>query len=175
MSKSKAFKSFAAIIFLVSMGKMFQGLEEKIKSVLSKKQKKNIAVFVDGPNILRKEFGINLEDVTKALKPLGEIKIGRVFLNQFASQKLIEAIVNQGFETIVTTGDTDVSMAVDITETAFSPVVDAIAVVTRDSDFLPSIIKAKREGKEIIVVLVDEQAAVALKNSADKLIILQKR
>ncbi|MDO8628085.1 MAG: TIGR00288 family NYN domain-containing protein [Candidatus Diapherotrites archaeon] len=157
------------------MAKLFQELQDRLNSVISKKQKRNIAVFVDGPNILRKEFGINLEDVTKALKPFGEIKIGRVFLNQFASQKLIEAIVNQGFETIVTTGDTDVSMAVDITETAFSPIIDAIAVVTRDSDFLPAIIKAKREGKEIIVVLVDEQAAVALKNSADKLIVLPKR
>jgi uncharacterized protein (TIGR00288 family) len=134
-----------------------------------------LAVFVDGPNILRKEFSIDLQEVKKALQPFGIIKVGKVFLNQFASQKLVEACVNQGFESIVTVGDVDVAMAVDATETIFNSAIDSIVWVTRDSDFLPSVVKAKRYGKETIVVLVDESAAAALKNTADILIVLKSK
>lgn len=149
---------------------------DKVRKRLSKdKEEKNIAVFVDGPNILRKELEINLEDITKAVREYGNIKIGKVFLNQYASNKLVEAVVNQGFESIITVGDVDVSMAVDATEAIFEPSVDVIALVTRDSDFLPSIIKAKRYGKETIVVLAEEASAIALKNTADHVIILGRR
>ncbi|HIH21926.1 MAG: TIGR00288 family NYN domain-containing protein [Candidatus Diapherotrites archaeon] len=140
----------------------------------SGKPGKRLAVFVDGPNILRKEFSIDLREVKKSLAPFGQIKVGRVFLNQFASQKLVEACNNQGFESIITVGDVDVAMAVDATETIFNPMIDGIVWVTRDSDFLPSLIKAKRYGKDTIVVLVDESAAAALKNSADFVVVLKK-
>lgn len=39
---------------------------------------------------------------------------------------------------------------------------------------MPAIVKAKRYGKETIVVLVDEAAAAALKNTADTVIVLGK-
>jgi len=156
---------------------LFDGVRDRLKSVVPHKKEKgkNIAVFVDGPNILRKELGIDLEDVTKVLKNFGEIKIGKVFLNQYASNKLVEACVNQGFESVITVGDVDVSMAVEALESVFNPNIDVIAMVTRDSDFLPSIIKAKRYGKETIVVLAEEASAIALKNTADHIVILEKK
>jgi uncharacterized protein (TIGR00288 family) len=156
---------------------LFDGVKDRLKSVVPQKKEKgkNIAVFVDGPNILRKELGIDLEDVTKVLKNFGEIKIGKVFLNQYASNKLVEACVNQGFESVITVGDVDVSMAVEALESVFNPNIDVIAMVTRDSDFLPSIIKAKRYGKETIVVLAEEASAIALKNTADHIVILEKK
>ncbi|RLG71193.1 MAG: TIGR00288 family NYN domain-containing protein [Candidatus Iainarchaeum archaeon] len=147
---------------------------EKLKKKLIKSEKKNLAVFVDGPNILRKELKINLQDISDALKKLGKIKIARAYLNQYATDKLVEACANQGYEPIIVVGDVDVYMAVDATEACFNPNIDAIAFVTRDSDFLPALIKAKRNGKETIVVLVEEASAVALKNTADKVIILHK-
>ncbi len=154
---------------------MFESVKKKLQEVISlQKKSKSIAVFVDGPNILRKELGINLEDITKAVKKFGVIKIGKVFLNQYASNKLVEAVVNQGFESIITVGDVDVAMAVEVTETIFNPSIEVIAVVTRDSDFLPSIVKAKQYGKETIVVLAEEASAVALKNTADQVIVLGK-
>ena len=156
---------------------MLDGVKDRLKSVVPKKGEKgkNIAVFVDGPNILRKELGIDLEDVTNVLNNFGNIKIGKVFLNQCASNKLVEACVNQGFESVITVGDVDVSMAVEALEAVFNPNIDVIAMVTRDSDFLPSIIKAKRYGKETIVVLAEEASAIALKNTADHIIILEKK
>ncbi len=139
-----------------------------------KRKDKSIAVFIDGPNILRKELQIDLNEVKKVLGQFGQIKIGKVFLNKYASNKLIEAVVNQGFEPITTVGDVDVSMAVDATEVIFNPAIELIAFVTRDSDFLPAVIKAKRYGKDTVVILGEEASAAALKNTADHVIILGK-
>ncbi len=147
-------------------------LKKRIGKVAKKRKQKNIAVFVDGPNILRKELGIDMESIKKVLEKHGNLKIARVFLNQFASNKLVEAVVNQGFESILTVGDIDVAMASDATEAVFNKAIHAIAFVTRDSDFLPAIMKAKRYGKETIVVLTEEASAAALKNTADVVIVL---
>ncbi|MDD3159919.1 MAG: TIGR00288 family NYN domain-containing protein [Candidatus ainarchaeum sp.] len=136
-------------------------------------REKRLAVFVDGPNLLRKEFGIDLDLIKKESLKFGVIKIGKVYLNQFASNKLVEAVVNQGFEPIITTTDVDVSMACDATETIFNENIDTFIFVTRDSDFLPALIKAKNKGKETIAMLSEEMSAAALKNTADKVVILK--
>ena len=147
-------------------------VKKKIGKVIKKEKGRNIAVFVDGPNILRKELGIDLETIKQVLEKHGNLKIARVFLNQFASNKLVEAVVNQGFETALTVGDVDVAMASDATEAVFNKAIHSIAFVTRDSDFLPAIMKAKRYGKQTIVVLAEEASAAALKNTADVVIVL---
>ena len=147
-------------------------IKNKLKQLFGHGEKK-LAVFVDGPNLLRKEFGINLEMIKKEASKNGSIKIGRVYLNQFASNKLVEAVVNQGFEPIITTTDVDVAMACDATETVFNEEIDAIVFATRDSDFLPALIKAKNKGKETIAIMSEEMSASALKNTADKVIFLK--
>ena len=153
---------------------MLKGVREKIRKFAAKKSKGNLAVFIDGPNILRKEFSVDLLQIKRLLEEFGNVKISRVFLNQYASNKLVEAVVNQGFEIVTTIGDIDTSMIADAVEAVFNPNIHTIALVTRDSDFLPAIVKAKRYGKDTIVVLADEAAAAALKNNADHVIILQK-
>ncbi|MDO8634153.1 MAG: TIGR00288 family NYN domain-containing protein [archaeon] len=153
---------------------MFEKMRNKLRAASRADKPKNMAVFVDGPNILRKEFNIDLSQVKRSVSKFGKIKIGRVFLNQYASTKLVEAVVNQGFESIITVGDIDVSMAADAVEAIYNPAIDAIVFVTRDSDFLPAIVKAKRNGKETIVVLVEEASAASLKNNADHVVFLKK-
>ncbi len=155
---------------------MLEGFKAKvgIKDKGLKRASKNIAVFVDGPNILRKELGIDLKDVKAALAPFGQVKIGKVFLNQFASDKLVEAVVNQGFESIITVGDIDVAMAVEATEAVFNPNIGVIAFVSRDTDFWPAIVKAKRYGKDTVVVLAEESSGAALKNTSDFVVFLKK-
>jgi uncharacterized protein (TIGR00288 family) len=147
-------------------------LRKKLKSLLEHREKK-IAMFVDGPNLLRKEFGIDLGMIKKEAQKFGSIKIGRVYLNQFASNKLVEAVVNQGFEPIITTTDVDVAMACDATETVFNEAIDVMVFATRDSDFLPALIKAKNRGKETVAIMAEEMSASALKNTADKVIFLR--
>jgi len=153
---------------------LLDGMRDKFMKALKPKADKKLAVFVDGPNILRKELNIDLSDIRKNLKKFGKVKIGRVFVNQYASNKLLEAIVNQGFESIVTVGDIDVSMVADAVESIFNPEIDTVVFVTRDSDFLPAIVKAKRQGKETIVMLAEEMSAAALKNNADHVVVLGK-
>ena len=135
-----------------------------------KREDRRIGLLVDGPNILRNEFAIYLEDIRKILDDLGDIRVAKVFLNQFASQRLIEAISNQVFEVIVVTGDTDVRLGVDAMDIIYSDTVSAIALATRDADFLPVITKAKEHGKETIVIGADPGFSIALQNAADYVI-----
>lgn len=146
---------------------------ERLKNFLPKQAERRLAVFVDGPNLLRKEFGIDLEQIKREAQKFGSIKIGRVYLNQFASDKLVEAVVNQGFEPIISTTDIDVAMACDATETIFNKNIDTMVFATRDSDFLPALIKAKNRGKETVAMMAEEMSAAALKNTADKIVFLK--
>ena len=152
---------------------MFDKVKKNLGRVMPKKRLKNLAVFIDGPNILRKDLSIDLGDIKKAVKPYGKLRIAKVFLNQFASNKLVEAVANQGFEAVMTVGDIDVAMAVEATESIFNKNIQTIVFVSRDSDFLPAVVKAKRYGKETIVVLAEQSSAAALKNTADEVIVLK--
>lgn len=131
---------------------------------------KSIGLIIDGPNILRKEFGIKLEDIVEALERLGRIRVAKVVLNQYAPQGLIEAVVNQGLEPVIVAGDTDVRIAIEAMELIYNSDVDVIALATRDADFLPIIQEAKRKGKETIVIGTEPGFSVALQNAADYVI-----
>ena len=150
---------------------------KKIKDYLSKRrstQRKKIGVLVDGPNMLRKEFNTNLKEIRDILTEYGDIKIAKVFLNQYATDKLVEAIENQGFEPIVTSGDVDVRMAVEAMEMIYNDSIDVLALVTRDADFKAVLMKAMEMGKETIIVGAEPGFSTALKNSADIAIVLNE-
>ncbi|WP_297466554.1 TIGR00288 family NYN domain-containing protein [Thermococcus sp.] len=131
---------------------------------------KSIGLIIDGPNILRKELGIKLEDIIEALERIGRIRVAKVVLNQYAPQGLIEAVVNQGLEPVIVAGDTDVRIAIEAMELIYNSDVDVIALATRDADFLPIIQEAKRKGKETIVIGTEPGFSVALQNAADYVI-----
>ncbi|WEL19678.1 TIGR00288 family NYN domain-containing protein [Candidatus Nanohalococcus occultus] len=151
---------------------------ERVKSRVDNKP--NVAVYVDGPNVIRKEFDLDLDRLREEVEELGHLKIGKVFLNQYASEKLIEAIVSQGFEAALGLGgekdkesDVDVYMAVNAMEAVFNDSIDTVVIVTRDTDFLPVIQKAKEHGKKTVVVGMEPGFSTALKNAADKVIELE--
>jgi len=149
----------------------FKNSLEKIKKSFGEKPK--LAFFVDGPNMIRKEFNINLKDMKRRVEKYGRIVIGKVFLNQFASEKLIEAVANEGFETVIALGDpeqktdVDVSIAVHAMEAINNPDIEVIALASRDADFLPLIQKAKEKGKITVLVTVESGLAVSLKHASD--------
>lgn len=139
----------------------------------------NVALFVDGPNLLRKEFAIDLRELKKRASKYGRITIAKVFLNQFAPEKLIEAIINEGFESAISLAkaeesgeDIDVSLAIDVMETIFTRDVDIIAIASRDADFLPLIQRAKEHGKKVVVFGSEPGFSVSLQNAADYVEIL---
>ncbi|VVC03298.1 NYN domain protein [Candidatus Bilamarchaeum dharawalense] len=136
-----------------------------------KKEKLDIALLVDGPNILRKAFNVDLHELRKEISRFGNIRIAKIYLDQFASDKLIEAMVNQGFETEITTGDVDVTMAIEAMEYVLDKDVDIIALMTRDTDYLPVLRKAKARGKKTMIIATDVAFSAALRNTADRIII----
>ncbi|MFH1442982.1 MAG: TIGR00288 family NYN domain-containing protein [Candidatus Micrarchaeota archaeon] len=146
---------------------------DQIKEMVKKPKEKNIAALVDGPNMIRKELGIDLDKVKKKLQKYGKIKVAKVFLDQFASDKLIEAVTNQGYDVVIIPSDVDVALALEAAEYMFSPHIDTIAIVSRDSDFKPVLTKAKEHGKDTIVVGTEPDFSSALKNSADIVIDLR--
>jgi len=140
----------------------------------------NVAVFVDGPNVVRKEFELDLDGLRETVEDFGKIKVGKVFLNQYASDGLIEAIVSQGFEAELGLGgekakesDVDVYMATSAVETIFKDDIDTLVLVTRDTDFLPVIQKAKEHGKETVIIGMEPGFSTALKNAADQVVTLE--
>jgi len=138
-----------------------------------RKDKPDIALLVDGPNILRKALNIDLVAVKKELGKYGNIRVARMYLDQYASDKLIEAMVNQGFETITTTGDVDVTMAIEGMEYVLSDDIDVLALMTRDTDYRPVLVKAKARGKKTIIVATDVAFSAALRNTADVVLIFK--
>ncbi len=151
-----------------------EGITHYVGAVARKKRSKErrIGLLIDGPNILRKEFGINLDDVKAILDEMGDIRIGKVLLNQYASQGLIEAIANQGFDPIVVAGDIDVRMGIEAMEVIYNENVDTIALASRDADFLPILVKSKEYGKETIIIGAEPGFSIALQNAADTVIIM---
>lgn len=155
----------------ISLGKL-----QKIRSYISSRRtdRKKVGLLIDGPNMLRKEFNINLHEIREIINEYGDIKVARVFLNQYAGDKLVEAIENQGFEPIITSGDVDVRMAVEAMELIYNESIDALALVTRDADFKAVLKKAMEMGKETIIIGAEPGFSAALKNSADIAIVLNQ-
>jgi uncharacterized protein (TIGR00288 family) len=137
-------------------------------------EKPKIALFVDGPNMLRKEFMIDLRELKKSVLKYGRVVTAKVFVNQFAPEKLIEAIINEGFESVMILAeieaeknDIDVAMAIHATESAIAKDVQYIALATRDADYMPVIHMAKSYGKRVIVIGAEPGMSSGLQNAAD--------
>lgn len=133
-----------------------------------------IVLFVDGPNMLRKEFMIDLRELKKSVLKYGSVVIAKVFVNQFAPEKLIEAIINEGFESVMILAeveaeknDIDVAMAVAAVEAAITKDVEYVALATRDADYLPVIHMVKAYGKKVIVIGAEPGMSSGLMNAAD--------
>jgi len=145
-----------------------------VKMLRTKYEPENIALFVDGPNMLRKEFSIDLRELKKRVSRYGRLVMAKVFINQFAPEKLIEAIINEGFEPKVVLAtkedegnDVDVTLAVEAMEAILTKEIQIIALATRDADFLPLVQKAKEYGKKVIIFGAEPGFSSSLRNSAD--------
>ncbi len=139
-----------------------------------------VAVFVDGPNMIRDEFDVDLNVLRDTVESLGSLKVAKVFLNQHVSSKLVEAIMSQGFEPELGLGgekdresDVDVYMAVEAMDAVHNDTLDTVVLVTRDADFLPVIQKAKEHGKRTVVIGIDNGFSTALQNAADEVRMLE--
>jgi len=133
-----------------------------------------IALYVDGPNMLRKEFMIDLRELKKCIHKYGRVTIAKVFVNQFAPEKLIEAIINEGFEPMMILAeveaeknDVDVAVAIASVEAAIDKDVDYVAIATRDADYMPVVHMIKQHGKKVIIIGAEPGMSSGLQNGAD--------
>ncbi|WP_267640426.1 NYN domain-containing protein [Haloarchaeobius amylolyticus] len=132
-----------------------------------------VGVFVDGPNVLRDEFDVDLDDVREAARVEGDLVVTRLYLDEHATPGLIQAAEARGFEVVVTSGDVDVKLAIDATETAVSEAIDTLAVVSRDTDFKPVLETAGRHGVRTIAIAPGEYGrSDALQNAANDATVL---
>jgi len=127
--------------------------------------KLNIAVFVDYDNIeigvkstLRREFDVSLP--LNALKERGDIVAKFAYANwgrqEGATRSMAENAVQMVQRLPSPRGDkngADINLALDSLEMAFThPHVNAFAIVSGDSDFIPLVNKLKEYGKTVFVV-----------------------
>lgn len=127
--------------------------------------KQNIAVFVDYDNIeiglkttLRREFDVSL--CLDALKERGDIVAKFAYANwgrqEGAARQMAENAVQMVQRLPSPRGDKnggDINLALDALEMAFTHAhVNAFAIISGDSDFIPLVNKLKEYGKTVYVV-----------------------
>ncbi|GAD53174.1 hypotheical conserved protein [Halarchaeum acidiphilum MH1-52-1] len=134
-----------------------------------------VALFVDGPNVLRDEFDVDLDDVLAAAREEGRLVVSRLYLDEHATPGLIQAGEARGYDVRVTSGDVDVKLAVDATELVLSEHVDLLAVASRDTDFKPVLEKANENGVATLAIAPGEHGrSDALRNAADDALVLEE-
>ena len=132
-----------------------------------------VALFVDGPNVLREEFDVDLDDVREAATAAGRPATTRLYVDEHATPELIQAAEARGFEGIVTSGDVDVKLAVDLTRFAVEDRADVIAVASRDTDFKPAVETANAQGLRTLAIAPGEHGrSDALRNAAGESVTL---
>ncbi|PSQ31632.1 NYN domain-containing protein [Halobacteriales archaeon SW_6_65_46] len=126
-----------------------------------------VGVFVDGPNVFREEFDVDLNEVRETATAEGQLAVKRLYLDDGAPPELIRAAEARGFEVTVTSGDVDVKLAVDLTEFVATSSLDTVVVVSRDTDFKPAVEVANRRGLRTVAVAPGEHGrSDALANAA---------
>ncbi|SEW27967.1 NYN domain-containing protein [Halobacterium jilantaiense] len=132
-----------------------------------------VALFVDGPNVLREEFDVDLDDVRDAASEVGALAVTRLYLDEHATPSLIQAGEARGYDVRVTSGDVDVKLAVDATELVLDDGVDVLAVASRDTDFKPVFEQAERRGVRTLAIAPGEHGrSDALRHAATDAVVL---
>ena len=134
---------------------------------------RGVALFVDGPNVLRDEFDVDLDDVRAAAAEAGELVTARLYLDEHAPPGLIQAAEARGFQVVVTSGDVDVKLAVDLATFAAERRAATIAIASRDTDFKPALETANEYGLRTLAIAPGSHGrSDALPNSADEAVTL---
>jgi len=142
--------------------------------LLGRRRGVRVGLFVDGPNVLRDEFDVDLADVRAAAAGRGRLVMARLYLDEHASPGLIQAAEANGFEVVTTSGDVDVKLAVDATGAVCDGEVDLLAIASRDTDFKPVVEAAARRDVETFAIAPGEHGrSDALRTAAHDAVTLE--
>ena len=126
-----------------------------------------IALFVDGPNMLRDEFDVDLDDIREATAAKDRLATARLYVDEHATPGLIQAAEARGFEVVVTSGDVDVKLSVDATRFATEGRAKTLAIASRDTDFKPVLEVANSYGLATLAIApATHGRSDALRNAA---------
>lgn len=130
-------------------------------------QKTRVGLFVDGPNVLRGEFDVDLDDLREAGEANGFLAVRRLYVDEHATPGLIQAAEARGFDVVITSGDVDVKLAVDATASVVNEELDVLIVASRDMDFKPVVELAASQGVRTLALAPGEHGrSDALRNAA---------
>ncbi len=141
----------------------------RIPSFLRRSRSGTVIILVDGPNILRRVDGehMRLEDILEISSQLGKSRYAKVFLDKKAPEKLLQAIVNTGFEPVVVPTDIHVHMALEAMKGMHSKNVKTIVIASRHARCTPILRKAKENGLETCSIGFEPGFSIALQNASD--------
>ena len=143
-----------------------QTLREKLSG------ERKIAVLVDGPNFLRKVNGrqIKLEEIGEKIKDMGKTVVRKVLLNEFASEKLIQAVTNSGYEPIVSPYDIYITLSIEVMNILKqNSDLEAVIIASRHARITPILLKLKEKGIETAIIGFEPGFSVAAKKHSDKI------
>ncbi|QSG05692.1 NYN domain-containing protein [Halapricum desulfuricans] len=134
-----------------------------------------VALLVDGPNVFRDEFDVDLDELRAVASQRGRLVTTRLYLDEHATPGLIQAAEARGFEVVTTSGDVDVKLAVDAAALAASGDADVLAIASRDTDFKPVLELAAREGLRTVAIAPGAYGrSDALRNAAHEAVTLDE-
>jgi uncharacterized protein (TIGR00288 family) len=133
-----------------------------------------VGLFVDGPNVLRDEFDVDLDDLRDIAEEDGPLAITRLYLDEHATPKLIQAAEARGYDVVTTSGDVDVRLAVDATAAVTKGSIDVLVIASRDADFKPVIERAAEEGLRTVAIAPGAYGrSDALRNAAQHAVTME--
>ena len=145
----------------------------RLRRLISRDPVSRVALLVDGPNVLRSEFDVDLDDLRIAGSDAGQLAVTRLYLDEHATPGLVQAAEARGFEVVVTSGDVDVKLAIDAIEVVLLGDVDVLAIVSRDTDFKPVLERAAYHGVRTLAIAPGTHGrSDALSNAAHEAIVL---
>lgn len=146
---------------------------QRLRSLLSSDESSGVALFVDGPNVFRDEFDVDLDDLRELVEDLGRLATTRLYVDEHASPGLLQAAEARGYEVVVTSGDVDVKLAVDATAFAHANDPGVLAIASRDTDFKPVLETAAERGVRTVAIAPGEHGkSDALQNAAHDAFVL---
>jgi uncharacterized protein (TIGR00288 family) len=115
-----------------------------------------VGLLVDGPNVLRDEFNVDLADVRTRADAYGRLATATLYLDEHAPPNLIKAGEAHGFEVVTTSGDVDVKLGVDGAALVCTDTIDTLVLASRDTDFKPLLELAASRGVHTVALAPGE-------------------
>ena len=139
-------------------------------------QQSRVGVYVDGPNVLRSEFSVDLDDIRSRARTYGALGELRLYLDAQAPTELIQAAEARGFTVSVTSGDVDVRLATDATAAVGAGRLGVLIIASRDMDFKPVVKYARSKDVQTVAFVPGEYGrSDALTNAVDEVTHLDGR